>query len=582
MAKKPKLKADGTIDKRTVPGPHQFQPGQSGNPAGRAKGIRDIRVIVRDQLMTELDFVADDGGGFLKSYIKNFRERALKADTFESRYLAQSIIGNDLINALNSEHARDLARNIDFIRYRLRKRLFDIQQRVIDSQSRNIGLMCGRRSGKTETNIGKASDTCVAKPGARVLIIGLTIVKCIDLYRQKISDVLTDVAIPFTEDNQLHQLILSNSSLIQFGGNANRAEREKYLGQDWDLIIIDEAQSQEQLSYFIESILMPMLVKTRGTIMLTGTGPRVAGTYWEAFYNDNRPQNLRLNWDMSINPYIPDHETVLARIRDERQLSESDTLYIREYLGKIAYDTEALVFRMTDANYYEQTDFAAWLAEQSPADVRFTGGLDFGFTDANAFCVICYSKRSNYKWIVYQHKAHGEDHTSLVEAIKVGISFVKTDPQFAAAYNRDFDIWADSARPDIIAEFANRHNLPVCAAIKHDKASAIQSLRTEVNRSWLRVPKGSALDDESVRTVFTRSDVDGLPTYITTEIDDDVYHPDMMDAVLYSMREYWSIYPPEGVVETTRAMREAEAEAAKPTPQQDYIEEMARARSSRF
>jgi hypothetical protein len=410
----------------------------------------------------------------------------------------------------------------------------------------------------------------------------LTIIKCIDLYRQKLVDVLADVAIPSTEDNTLHQLILSNSSLIQFGGNANRSEREKYLGQDWDLIIIDEAQSQEQLSYFIESILMPMLVKTRGTIMLTGTGPRVAGTYWESFYNDNRPTHLRLNWDMSINPYIPDHETVLERIRDERQLSESDTLYIREYLGKIAYDTEALVFRMADSNYFERAEFDAWLAEQSPADIRFTAGLDFGFTDANAFCIVCYSRRSNLKWVVYQHKARGEDHTMLVEAIKAGIAHIKTDPQFAGVYTKDFDIWADSARPDIIAEFANRHNLPVCAAIKHDKASAIQSLRTEVKRSWMRVQQGSPLDDESVRTVFVRSDVDGLPSYITTEIDDDVYHPDMMDAILYSMREYWSIYPPEGVKEMTRAMREAEDQAAKPTPQQEFIDDMTRARSSRF
>ena len=46
-------------------------------------------------------------------------------------------------------------------------------------------------------------------------------------------------------------------------------------------------------------------------------------------------------------------------------------------------------------------------------------------------------------------------------------------------------------------------------------------------------------EDEALRTIFARVEVEGQPSIITREIDDDVYHPDMMDAILYSLRHYW-------------------------------------------
>jgi hypothetical protein len=386
-----------------------------------------------------------------------------------------------------------------------------------------------------------------------VVIIGLTILKTVDIYQPNMTRILDELGYDFVENNELHQLTIFNNSVIQFGGNANKSEQEKYLGQSWDLIIIDEAQSQAKIVYFIESVLMPMLLDRKGTIMLTGSGPRTPGTFWEQYFNDISADNFRANWNISSNPFIEDYQNALAEVRLKNKLTETDTLYMREYLGLIAYDTEALVFKMSDGNKYTNDEFKAWLASQIPSNVRFSGGLDFGFTDANSFVVVCYSKTSNLKWVVFEHKAYGEDNTDLVTAIRAGIDHIQNNELYSLAYYKSFNIYADSSRPDLIREFSLRHGLPVMPVNRLDKAGSIQSLRAEVKREWLKVRESSYLYDESNRTVFKRSEaeVGGLPVFITQEIDDDVYHPDAMDATIYALKEYWTDHPSEGVEEKT-------------------------------
>jgi hypothetical protein len=56
-------KTDDAQDKTVIPGRHggtltPFQPGQSGNPAGKPKGRRNLATIIRDMLEGELDFDA--------------------------------------------------------------------------------------------------------------------------------------------------------------------------------------------------------------------------------------------------------------------------------------------------------------------------------------------------------------------------------------------------------------------------------------------------------------------------------------------------------------------------------------------
>ena len=44
------------------PKEHQFKPGQSGNPAGRPDGSKNLSTILRDMLEEEIDVKVDDTG----------------------------------------------------------------------------------------------------------------------------------------------------------------------------------------------------------------------------------------------------------------------------------------------------------------------------------------------------------------------------------------------------------------------------------------------------------------------------------------------------------------------------------------
>jgi hypothetical protein len=68
---------------------------------------------------------------------------------------------------------------------------------------------------------------------------------------------------------------------------------------------------------------------------------------------------------------------------------------------------------------------------------------------------------------------------------------------------------------------------------------AIQNLQDEIRKGFFRIKRGTAFEDEALRTIFKRVEAEGQPSIITREIDDDVYHPDMMDAILYALRHYW-------------------------------------------
>ncbi len=440
----------------------------------------------------------------------------------------------------------------DLLKYKIYTRAFDRQQQVLASKSKDIGLMCGRRAGKSDTNRRLAITKALEGKGKRVLIVGLTIGQTIQIYEYDILELCREIGIS-AKKNSVHGYIeLGEDSIIQFGGTSTRAEKEKYRGQHWDLIIIDEAQSQPGLGSFLEEIINPMLVDTNGNLIMTGTGPRVRGTYWERFYLNPSPSGLRLNWNLSHNPFIHDYQHALQTIRDKYQYTDTDPIYLREYLGQVVYDDDALVLRMGERNYWTREQIGQWIAGQSPADVRFVAGLDYGFRDSDAFAIVMYSESRNEKFVVYEHKANGQDVTELYQAIQNGKQFIETDPLFAEVYNKAFDIYADTSDQKIGLEFRNRYGLPVLPAIKHDKALALSMLQDEVRRGNLKTVQGGPLDIEAQRTVYKRIEQDGGESILTREIDHELYHPDLMDALLYALRGYWLTHYPDHYAQSDR------------------------------
>jgi hypothetical protein len=180
----------------------------------------------------------------------------------------------------------------------------------------------------------------------------------------------------------------------------------------------------------------------------------------------------------------------------------------------------------------------AWLAGQPAADVRFVGGLDYGFSDADGFAVVMYSISRPERWLVYEYKARRTGIHDVATAIKDGLGAVER--KYAGGRKIDCPIHADAGGggAKISYELSTMYGLPVLDAWKQNKPLAVEQLQEEVRTGRFKVRRGGPFEDEAMKTVFARSDRDEL----TREVDDAAYHPDLADAVLYAMRPLWISY----------------------------------------
>ncbi len=532
--------SDKSIEKtNTNDKPYLFKPGNPGGP-GRPKG-KSLRSETFKYLGEHLN---DSSHDYLKDWYKTFFDAAKDQGTWQAKTLAQMVLSPDMFDQYDAWMDRGERRETMFLSYQIHKRATDIQRQILFSQAKYKVLMAGRRAGKSEGLKLWYSDAFVQKQNSRCLYIGLTISRAMQLLWQPIMDSFTELGIKVKEHSRVEgRIVTEGGGLMQFGGNTTKDEREKNRGPWWDRVALDEMQSQKDVLYLIESILSPTLIDTKGQIAFAGTGPRVRGTYWEALFlgawADGKPlypEALRINWNISQNPYIADYETALEEIRKEKNLKETDSLYIREYLGRIAYDDDALVLRLGDNNAFTDDQLRAWIDSQPVTDIRFTGGLDFGFEDADALGIICYSLSKPERWLVYEWKDRRIGTAQIAEEVNKGITYINTDPLFAKVTNKDFFIYADTGGNAITPfDLATQYSLPIQTAYKQDSDMATELLQDECRRGIMKFRRNGHLWDESLKTIYKRNEQDQL----TREIDDETYHPDMMPAIKYAMRPVW-------------------------------------------
>lgn len=455
------------------------------------------------------------------------------------KHFRDNFMSPEALKDMEKSQAKMLAEHIDFQQYRVFKRGHEFQQMMMLSKTQRTYLMAGRRAGKTEGLHLLIGDTIV-KPDQRVLVIGLTHETTIGLFWHPLLKLLDELDIQIAEKKASDGVLrLANGSMVKLTGNSTTDEREKLRGGKWHLAVIDEAQSQKALPYLVRDIIEPMLLDYKGKLYIGGTGPRVRGTFWEKIWTDD-PGATKLNWNLTNNPFIPDHDKVLDKIRAEKGLSVNDPLYLREYLGKIAYDDDALVLRFKEQNYYTPEDFTKWLYGMPRTDIRLVGGLDYGFADSDAFVILCYSESRQEVFVVYQHKAAREGLEQLKEGIRKGIDYLKYDPLFQSIpddYKSEMYIYADSSDGRASADLSQALGLNIYPAYKFDKQAGVDMLQDDCRKGLLLIPKMpegemSPLEDEGLKTVFARDDKDQL----TREIDDETYHPDMVPATIYAAR----------------------------------------------
>ena len=518
-----------------------FTPGNSGakdshSPEAEKKRnqTKQINKLIKGEIFDEIrkNFLNPVGKSkvpFYQDFIREYVQLGIKdPNSPAGRLIAEQIFRDDIINQLDEQTEKALAKDTDFTQYRLQKRLFKRQKEVFnDFTSPRIAVMCSRRAGKTEDN-SDIINKVAAIPNSPILYINLTFENAIRQMYNRVIQEADRAGLAITKESKSAGFIqFANGSSVLFKGNKDRSEADKMQGDKYRLVIIDEAQSQCNMLYLVDTIIRPMLADyTDSQLILTGTPPRRRGTYFEDVFNNIRW--TKYNWNMFENPFIPDPEKVIQDICEEKGVTRDSAFIQREYYGKIAYDTEAQVFK----------GYKVYNGQVPPNFVptHIYEGVDYGFADYNGIVVMAANVEQRQAYVIFERKFNKATVSQIMEVTREGFECGK---RLLLERNPNADlsncqIFTDTNEKAITYDLSQTYGLPAYCAYKYDKALAVEQLAEECRTGRIMNIEGGEVVNEFEQTLYKRDDLDN----ITSELDD-AYHPDITMALLYASRQYF-------------------------------------------
>ena len=284
-----------------------------------------------------------------------------------------------------------------------------------------------RRQGKTYiANIVGQIVSLV--PGSNILIMSPNYALSqisFDLQRNLIKHFELEV----TKDNAKDKVIeLSNGSTIRMG-SVNQVD--SCVGRSYDLIIFDEAALADGRDAF-NVALRPTLDKENSKAIFIST-PRGRNNWFSQF------------WNRGYSDEFAEWCSIKATYRDNPRMSESDISEARKSMSDAEFRQEY----EADFNTYEgqvwSFDFETCVADFSELDVsKFDvfAGLDVGYKDPTAFCVIAYDWDNEKFYLVDEYmnaERTTEQHALEIQTLidKWDIDYIYID---SAAQQTRFDL----------------------------------------------------------------------------------------------------------------------------------------------
>lgn len=486
---------------------------------------------LREQLTRECGVT---GRAFYQDFINNYLDEAKRDPTSApAQMIAKTIFKDDILNALDEQVESAYAREKDFLEYRLIKTLFDKQRDIfLDDFVRRKAIICSRRAGKTETVKRMLNKVC-AKEKSPCCYINLTFQNAINQVYDDTLALAEEIGLKVEKPSKVDGHIqFANGSSIDFRGNSNINETEKLRGYKYRLVIVDEGQSQRNLKYLIDDVISPLLLDyTDSQLIVQGTPPRYAGSYFEELYRQfgegKDPKCKSYSWSMLDNPFLENIEEEIKNICARKGLTLESPLIQREYLGKIVYDTEAQVFY--DYKTYTSMDF-------QPTHIAI--GVDYGFADNNAIVALAYNYRTKKAITIIERKFNKAPVSEIIrqttEVYDLAREYGKrNNPNFK---ENNVNIFCDSNEKSITFELSTVYGLPAFNAYKYDKDLALHTLADDCRTGKILVKHGEVLEEEFGKILYKRDDE---TDELTGEVDDSIFHPDATMALLYASRQFY-------------------------------------------
>jgi hypothetical protein len=139
-------------------------------------------------------------------------------------------------------------------------------------------LLSSRRLGKTWVECTAALRQCLSRPNSRVLFLSTTTEQVEEICDQTFSLLLESCPPELKPDYQKksHKYIFPNGSEIRVKG-LDKSGGDAIRGVKAHLVIFDEACFMRGLNNIIDSVVMPMVIATKGRILFGSTPPSTPG-----------------------------------------------------------------------------------------------------------------------------------------------------------------------------------------------------------------------------------------------------------------------------------------------------------------
>ena len=305
---------------------------------------------------------------------------------------------------------------------------------------RFVSAALSRRQGKTYiANIIGQLISLV--PGSNILIMSpnysLSQIS-FDLQRNLIKHFDLEV----TRDNAKDKVIeISNGSTVRMG-SVNQVDSS--VGRSYDLIIFDEAALTDGEEAFNVS-LRPTLDKDNSKAIFIST-PRGKNNWFAKFFDrgfsDEFPEWCSIKATYKDNPRMSQHDV------DEARKSMSESEFKQEYEADFnTYEGQIWNFNAEEC--------VADLSELDTTGMDIIGGLDVGFRDPTAFCVIAYDWDSGKYYVLDEYYDSEKTTDKHAEEIRDHI------------HRHDIDyIYIDSAAAQTRFDFAQNYDISTINAKK--------------------------------------------------------------------------------------------------------------------
>lgn len=305
---------------------------------------------------------------------------------------------------------------------------------------RFVSAAVSRRQGKTYiANIIGQLVSLV--PGSHILIMSpnyqLSQIS-FDLQRNLIKHFDLEV----TKDNAKDKVIeLSNGSTIRMG-SVNQVD--SCVGRSYDLIIFDEAALADGKDAF-NVALRPTLDKDNSKAIFIST-PRGKSNWFAEF------------WNRGFSGEFPEWASIRATYKSNPRMSANDITEARKSMSDAEFRQEY----EADFNTYEGQIWAFNsekcvdnLEELDTSHMDIFAGLDVGYRDPTAFCVLGYHWDTQKYYVLDEYM--NSERTTEQHAVKIRELIEKWDIDY---------IFIDSAAQQTRYDFAQNYDIPTTNAKK--------------------------------------------------------------------------------------------------------------------